>query len=71
MKYRYRVTFENGDVKEVEASDIWIALCKSGAILKAESVCSVQRLDVLVTELDTQWVYTDTRDRIPLEVATS
>lgn len=50
MKYRYRILYDDGEAQEVEASSIWIAMVKSGAILKDEQVVSVVRAEIPLEE---------------------
>lgn len=50
MKYRYRILYDDGEAQEIEASSIWIAMVKSGAILKDEQVVSVVRAEIPLEE---------------------
>lgn len=50
MKYRYRILYDDGATQEIEASSIWIAMVKSGAILKDEQVISVVRAEIPLEE---------------------
>ena len=50
MKYRYRILYEDGETQELEASGLWIALVKTGAILKDSEVVSIVREEIPFAE---------------------
>ncbi len=50
MKYRYRILYEDGETQELEASGLWIALVKTGAILKDSEVVSIIRTEIPLEE---------------------
>ncbi len=50
MKYRYRILYEDGETQELEASGLWIALVKTGAILKDSEVISILRSEIPIEE---------------------
>ena len=50
MKYRYRILYEDGETQELEASGLWIALVKTGAILKDSEVVGIIRTEIPLEE---------------------
>lgn len=46
MKFRYRILYEDGSTQELDASSLWIALVKSGAIMKDNQIISIIRAEV-------------------------
>lgn len=41
--YRYRIVYEDNSAHEVDANSMWIAMIKSGAIMRDDQIVSIRR----------------------------